>query len=410
MSRLFAIALRNILRGRRRSILSVLAVAIGIFMIVLIRGNLDGLQKGVKQQITEAETGDVQVHRSGFLQSLEMMPLSLSLKLDDSLKRLIFQEKRVRAISGRILFAGMISDESREYSTTFFARAIDVSNELRVCPRLAENVTKGRLPRDSASEIVVSYQIAESMKLKLGSFVTLATASKEGVFNALDFTVVGITDVRLPTASKKIVYVPLQAAQELLLMPSEVTEIVIDIDDMRESHAVSAQCTALLNTAGVDAEAASWDEVADFFTTIFGIQNAVFGLISAIVFMLVVTGIANAMLMMVFERVREIGTLMAMGMRRRQIMALFLYEAAIMSCIGAVIGAGGGLIVITLLGKQGITFTVLGSISPATIYPSISGITLSLIMVGAIVGALISGSVPAWKASKLKPAEAIRSL
>jgi putative ABC transport system permease protein len=385
-------------------------VAIGIFVVIVIRGSLDGLQQGLKKQIAETETGDVQIHRSGYLQSLEMMPLGLSLKLDDTLNALLHTDQRVRTVSGRILFAGMISDETRENSTTFFARAIDVKYELMVCPGLKDNVTQGRLPLDTAYEIVVSSQLASSMKLKPGSSVTLAASSREGAFNALDFTVTGITDVKLPTANKKLVYVPLKAAQELLLMQSQVTEIIVDIQDMRQSAQVAQNIGAILNQKGIDAEANPWNEVMNFFSTIFAIQNGVFGMIGAIIFILVVTGIANAMLMTVFERVREIGTLMAMGMRRLHILQLFLYEATIMTGTGSIAGAGCGLIALTVLGINGITFTIPGSISNATIFPTISFVTVVLTIAGALAGALVSGCYPAWKASKLKPAEAIRSL
>jgi putative ABC transport system permease protein len=399
------IALRNVTRNRRRSLLTIIAVIIGIFVVIVIRGNLDGLQKSLKRQITEAETGDVQIHRTGYLQSLEMIPLTLSIKLDDTLKGFIRENTRVKNLSGRILFAGMISDETRENSTTFFARAIDVSHELSVCPRLKENISEGRLPTDTGYEIVVSQQLATSMKLKPGSSVTLAASSKEGAFNALDFTVVGITDVKLPT-----VYVPLKAAQELLLMPSEVTEIVLDIDDMGQSEIAAKEIGVSLKAHGIDTEVSPWNDVASFFSTIFIVQNAVFGMIGVIVFILVVTGIANAMLMTVFERTREIGTLMAMGMRRRQIVLLFLYEAAIMSGVGGVMGALCGVLVIAIIGINGISFTIPGSFSAATVYPSLSMATIVFTFLGTLIGALVSGCYPAWKASTLKPAEAIRSL
>ena len=130
--KLFKVAFRNVSRNVKRTMLTALAVFIGIGVVISVRGLLNGLQGGIKDQVTKGALGDIQVHHADFETTTEMMPLDLNMKLDAKLVKLIKSHPEVREVTGRIVFGGVISDTSREKTTPYFGVAVDVGVQVGV--------------------------------------------------------------------------------------------------------------------------------------------------------------------------------------------------------------------------------------------------------------------------------------
>lgn len=157
------------------------------------------------------------------------------------------------------------------------------------------------------------------------------------------------------------------------------------------------------------AEVHAWDEIADMFSTVMFIQDIIFASVCVVLFVLVLTGVVNTMLMTVFERVREIGTMMAMGVKRRRVVLMFLFESAGIGLLGAALGALVGVTIILIMNQTDLTFAPPGSGGEVTMYPTIGVGYVFVAVVLAVFGALMAALYPAWRASHLRPAEAIRT-
>jgi putative ABC transport system permease protein len=130
--------------------------------------------------------------------------------------------------------------------------------------------------------------------------------------------------------------------------------------------------------------------------------------IALVLFLLVATGIINTMLMSVYERVREIGTMLALGVRRWQVTILFLLEATALGLISSIVGAALGLLIVQWLGRNGVTMPQPGG-DAIVIYPSMNASFLLTVVTFAVFGTILAALYPAWKAARLQPVEALRA-
>jgi putative ABC transport system permease protein len=199
--------------------------------------------------------------------------------------------------------------------------------------------------------------------------------------------------------------VRIQFAQELLRMPDLVTSYSVGIRDLQQAPAIAARLRAEL---GAEYEVTTWSDLDPTTRSrVLSVEYAFF-LVALVLFLLVATGIINTMLMSVYERVREIGTMLSLGVRRWQITTLFLWEAGLLGFFSALIGCGLGYAVVRWLGRQGIRGHLAGG-EEIVIYPSVEPSFLCMVILFAVLATLLSGLYPAWKAGRLRPVEALRA-
>jgi putative ABC transport system permease protein len=166
--------------------------------------------------------------------------------------------------------------------------------------------------------------------------------------------------------------------------------------------------TALQAKLGTDYEVLTWDERDPNAKMFIGRLRGIIVIVTAVLFVLMLSFIVNAMLSAVYERVREIGTMLAVGVRRRQILVMFLVEAMTLGLGASLVGSVIGSAVVFYFSKAGIVLTPPGS-KPAAMYPFVSLETLVIAIGVSVVGAVIAALYPAFKASRLRPVEALRA-
>ncbi len=409
---LIRISARNVVRNTRRSLITALAVLIGCFFIIMARGILNGLQNGMIAAFTETQAGDVQLHRAGYLEAVEAFPLDRSFELGERVERLLDGVDGVRAYAGRILFTGMVSNG--EDTTLFVGMGVDPENEYRVCPRNRRNVLPGgtALRPDAPRGVVIGKALARSLGAEVGSELTLLVTPRPGGISGMDVTVVGVAEFKIPGVGNRVIHMPLPAAQKLLYMDHDVTEVVIDVEDQRDVEPVCEALRARLDAGGneLDLEPNTWMDVGQFYVSANEIQDQVLAYIIAVLFVIMVAGIVNTMLLSVFERTREIGTLMAIGVKRNRILALFFLESLILSAVGAVAGVVLGAGVVAVLERTGMPLPAIGNFRGTHIHPSIDPGYLLVVIGVALSAAVVAAIYPAWRASRMDPATALRSI
>ncbi len=406
MNPLLSMAFRNVLRNRRRTLITLAAVTIGVAAVGTIRGVLNGLQGNIIKGSIETTLGALQIHRTGYLANVMSTPLSMDFEADEALLSKVRGVKGVTAVAPRIQFAGTLTlsvPEGQEQPEALFfaAVAVDPKLEPAVTPQRSKLFTEGTVLDET--HVVLGDALAAAFGAKRESEAVLLAPDRDGSLNGELAQVGGAMRAMMP-GEMKIAVVPLSLAQRLLRMEGRITELAVGVDDVNRLPQIAAELRAAL---GPQFEVHLWNELAPERKTIMGIQDGISVIVSIVFVMLMLLGVANTMLMSVLERTREVGTMMAVGVTRASVMTLFLLEALVLGVLGA---AGGLLLMVGLtfgLAQRGITFTPPSATMSMEIFPFLTfGFTAGVLLT-AVGGAVLFALYPAFRASRLRPVQAL---
>lgn len=401
--RLILLAWRNLARNKRRTSIAALAIAAGTLAVVVLQSLCVAFISNLVGEKVESRLGAVQVFRKGYIEADE--PLKFALPTDPQLVARIARVSGVAAVAPRLEFDGLLANGAE--ATLFQATAIDPEREYQVCPKRQDKVAPGSLPLRAGQPgaMLVGKTLAESLGVDKGATLVMQAVGPQARTNALDIELSGL----LPTAdfveSRRVAIVRLQFAQELLRMPGLVTSYVVGIADVSQSAVIAARLRAEL---GDGYQVTTWSELDPTTRSRALAFDYAFSLVALVLFLLVSTGIINTMLMSVYERVREIGTMISLGVRRRQVTALFLLEAGLLGFLGALFGTGLGYALVCAIGRKGFKGHMAGG-DTIIMYPRVSLAFVCAVLAFAVLGTVLSGLYPAWKAARLRPADALRA-
>lgn len=421
MNILMQIALRNVFRNRRRSLFTLAAIALGLAVVLTITAVSNGFYRFSIENAVNVKVGALQIHRVGYLNNVSANPLSFHFPYTENLLRKIEDVPGVKAASGRIIFRGLVSNGRNQ--ALFFGNAVDVSREQQVCPRWLGTLTEGSQPLEASSvgQALVGQELARSLNVvphkkvdstqsanitsPPGEYLNLSGASPQGRQNAVDVQVTGTVKSMLPLEEKRAVTLPLNIAQSLLGLEGKVTEIAVAVQNLDDITSVKESLQAQL---GSEFEVSSWSDVQPFLRDVLFRQRVLISIVSIILFILVLFVIANTMTMAVFERTREIGTMLSVGIQAQKIQSIFFAEAVFVGVVGAVVGTLLGSTLVLILNKIGIPFGT-DDYGEGHLYPFLQIKFLAVAFVVAVLCAAIAGIFPARRASQMNPVDALRA-
>ncbi len=418
--RLLSLAVRNLTRNRRRTAISLIAMVVGVGAMVSMRGFINGQQRVALENIVFGQLGAVQVHKQGYLANIQGSPLTLDMADSEEVRRRIAGVPGVTAVSPRIAFSGMLSLPDAEGATgdegagkTGFLQltAFEPALELKVTPQRARFLGRGAyLSSVDGPELVLNADMARSLSAELTAaqvpserWPALLAGDRDGALNGEAVRIVGTLLSAMP-GDRRLGYVPLATAQRLLRLEGHVTEYALAVEDLDDAARVRDAVRAVL---GPEYEVHTWAEVFPFISQLLAQQDRIFGVLTLVFLLTVLLGIVNVMLMNVLERVREIGTMLAVGMRRRQVVALFLMEGAALGLVGGSLGALVGWAVTVWLGHRGLLLPAPGATVDSVVRPFVSVAYLVRAVGLATVGAALAALWPAYRAAQLRPVEAL---
>ncbi len=406
MRQFLRLAWRNIWRNWRRTAIALVAIVLGVILLLMMDGLIKGSDQAIFGNAVRLYGGNVVVHAPGYRAKITRMPL-LPLENPDAVVQAARRLPQVAAASRRINTGGIISSGSATYSVQIIG--IEPAVEAAVGLQ-AQHVGLGRfLQPDDGDAIFLGKGLADLLHVTVGDRVTLLGRSKNETMRQRNMTVVGIYDLGLAEAERGTVFINLAEAQTLYNLRGQVTEISIFLHGVGGEPEVKAALQATLPNYEVDTWQTLKPEMREAldtkmgFTTFFGFVVVFIGCI----------GIMNLMLMAVFERTREMGVLAALGMKSRQVMALFLLEGTLIGLVGAVVGSILAIGLLLVLARVGIDISFTAGMGQATalmgdrMYPAISPTDVVGRAITVTVIAALAAFYPAWQAARKEPAEAL---
>jgi len=414
MIRIFKIALRNLMRYKRRTLLTSLLITLGLLMVILFSGLAGSFKAMMVGQITDSNLAQMQIHKKGYVSSIDTSPLNLTInqKGYKEIGKVLKENPNVEAYSPRIKLSAMLSNFTE--TTNIRLNAIDPEKEIEVCPNVGERMKfRGSQIPDillKPGEIIIPEKLASGLKIKIGDPVVLVANNKDGSVNGLNFTVAGIIESILGPQGKEG-YMHIKDAQSLLRMEKpEIIEIALRIKEFdkldRVYSVLESSLAKFKNKKGKPAfEIHTWEKLSPF-SNIAQMIDIMTVSMKIIMIAIVLISILNVMMMSVYERVREIGTMSAIGTSPGKIMGLFLAEGLSLGLISALAGNIIGIFGIYILNIYKIRFAF-GRMDNLLLSPTISFSELVWVSAIVLLVSVFASLQPAYKASKMEPVDAL---
>ncbi|MDX2492401.1 ABC transporter permease [Desulfosarcina sp.] len=413
MLNVIKIACRNLRRYQRRTLLTSALIALGVVSVLLFVSITGSFKQMMVGQITDSMLGHLQVHRKGYLASIDNLPLNRNLNQSQVAKVTQALEAigEIESFSMRIKLGAMFSNFTE--TTNIRLNTVIPEQEVKTVPLLIDRIIQGEKKKTllDKGQILIPELIAKGMKVNVGDSVVLVANNKDGSVNGMTYTVSGVLEgISGPGGRDGVIH--LDDAKELLRISGvEVSEIAIRLKNMDSLPKVFSNLKAELESIkGKNDQPVfqvhTWESLSPFYN-IAQMIDLMTLFIKIMLVAIVLVSIMNVMIMAVYERINEIGTIAAIGTQPGKIMAMFLTEGFLLGVLGTAVGTTISLISIAAINAVGITFDF-GRQSNLLLAPTIGAgdvITIVLIVIGIAMAASVQ---PAFKAARMDPIAALR--
>jgi ABC-type lipoprotein release transport system permease subunit len=405
-TKLWVIAYRDLGRNRRRSILSLIAVGLGLGLLILMNGYIAGVFDEAMQNDIRLRSGHVQLRAASYKEETVSLQWEDLLDDPDALTARAAALPEVQAAAPVLWATGILNTADDSAGLRIYG--IDVPSPL-YAPIRETLVAGSFLTPDDRSGILIGRRLADTMGIALGQDVSVAIINADGQPDDALFTVRGIFSTGIPGYDESSLLMPLPRAQSFTRTGGHASAIMMLLHRQDDAERVAAA----LETPGISA--LTWRDLNQVVLSALELSMGFYMVMDLIVMVIVAVVIANTLLMAVFERIREMGILAALGMKGRQIMLMFLLEAATLGLAGIVVGVLLGSAGVAYLATAGLYIGEIASVAGgialgSTIHARFVPGTFAQLSFWTLVVILLASLYPAWFAIRREPAEALRTL
>jgi len=406
MGKFLLLAFRNVFRNRRRTTMTLLMVGGGVAGLLLVGGFFAFMMRGLRESTIRNGLGHIQVFNAEHFRRDEVHVLDTGIANWQQIAQKVRSADHVRGVAPRIEFYGMLSNGVK--SSVFMGSAVEPDAERAM--KFSPNLASGRDLNANANgdvEALVGTGVARSMSVKVGDGLTILAVTADGALNGIDVQIVGIVSTGFKDLDDRYLRISLPAAQRLL-QSDRVTNIVVGLDQTENTNAVAAALTPRLAGLPQEMTMKKWIDLAAYYKQVRSLFSGIFVFLGVIVFFMVLMAAVNTLLMAMFERTREIGTMLAMGTPRGWIVGLFMMEATLTGVLGAAVGLIVGNLLGMALNASGLHLPPPPGLSVPMLFRVLH---VPALMVGTsvmvVVSLALASILPAVRASRLQIAEAL---
>jgi len=404
MFQAFKLAYRNVGRNKTRSLLSALAVGVGMALLLLMASVLEGEMQGALQNTIRLQSGHLQVRPASYEENKISLKWEDLIENPDQVAAQVKSLPQVTVATPRLVASSILTvgDESKG------VQILGIDPESAANQPFREGMLSGEfIKADDREGILIGNVLADKLGLKVNDKVNLLVTTSNGDVNEQLFTVRGIFTTRTPGYDENTIFMPLAKAQAITATENHASTLFVTLQDLNQADAVAQALK------GSNYKILTWRDQNVFITQFEDYANAFFIILYLIVLGITATVVTNTLVMAVFERTREIGILSAIGMKGRSIMAQFLAEAALLATggvIGGLLIGGAAVAYFTVYGIYIGDYGLTGVLFEDHIYAHLTLQNTVTLAVLTYIITLIASLYPARLAARLEPVEALHGL
>jgi len=414
IGKLWLIAYRDLGRNKRRSSLTLVAVALGMGLLIVMSGLIKGAVDGSVENAIRLQTGHLQVRAASYDEEKVSLEWKDLLADPDELAAQIRAMAGVRLATPVLWANGMLTGGDESVGVQVFG--IDPLSEF-YAPIREAMVAGAFLSPDDRSGLLMGQRLANSLELSVGDRISLVVSTADQQPDEALFTIRGLYSTGVASYDETRVFLPLPKAQAFTQTKGHASAIVVLLDRQNDADATAAALRASgQQTQGL--RTLTWRDLNQVLLQAMDASAVFLDMMNLVVLAVVAIVIANTLLMAVFERAREMGILAALGMKGRQILSMFLLEAGTLGLAGIVLGlvlGGLGIVYLATVGLPIGEAAAAGEASNMITYGNVLYARFSLpdtvsLSIAGLAITLLGALYPAWFAARLEPIEALRAL
>lgn len=404
MTQLFKMAFRDLGRNKRRTILSALAVTIGMGLLLLMAATVSGEIRGALENSVKLQSGHLQIRATNYEESKVSLKWEDLIQNPDQIVAQVMALPQVAVATPRLFATGIITlgDNSRGVQVIGIDPASAANQPIRQGVIAGDFIT-----RDDREGIVLGKPLADKFKVNVGDQVSLLVNTSDGTVNEQNFVVRGIYTTENYLYDQDTIFMPLAKAQTITGTEDHTSTIFVMLKDRDQADAVAMA----LQTSGY--KILTWRKMNELVVEFDKFAGAYMVVLYLIVLGITATVVTNTLVMAVFERTREIGILSAIGMKGPRIMAQFLTEAFLIATSGVIGGLILGGLLVAYASRYGFTIGnvgVTGFLIGDTIYAYLKVQDMIALTITTYIITLIASLYPAMLAARMEPVEALHGI
>ena len=397
------VAVRNLRRNRNRTLVALLTVASGLIAYLLAGGFIEWIFENMRESTIRSQLGHVQVVKPEYFVKGIADPYSFLLPAKSTELESIKQLPEVVSVAQRLAFSGLSSHGDNTVS--FIGEGIEpepeavVSNQIRI--RSGKNLSS-----TSEKAALLGEGLAKNLGVAPGDTIVLLVTAANGTPNAIELKVAGTFFTSAKEFDDSALRIPIDLARKLMRVSSATSWVLLLDDTKNTAKAVEKLRSTLPATTF---EVIPWTDLADFYNKTVVLFGKQINLMKSIIALIIILTISNTQTMSVLERTTEIGTVMAIGLRRSEVLRMFIIEGILIGIFGGIVGIAIGYGIAELLSYVGIPMppppgmdTGFTAQINVTVPLTIDALAL------AFITTLIASIMPAWKASRMNVVDALR--
>lgn len=400
---MWKLALRNVLRHKARTGMTLLAIIAGVVGLILSGGFVHDIFSQLGEVLIHSQSGHVQIAKAGYFEHGARSPEKFEINDPAPLRKTIASLPGVDDVMGRVYFAGLLNNGRSDLPIV--GEGIEPAQEARLGSGMV--ISAGRqLSEKDEHGMVIGHGLAQALKLRPGDWATLVINTADGALNSQEFQVIGVFQTFSKDYDARAVRIPLPAAQELIAT-SGVNTLVVSLKKTGDTERIATALAKQYAAAGLEVK--TWLELNDFYAKTVKLYDVQFGVLRLIILLMVLLSVANSVNMSVFERVGEFGTMMALGNRRSRVFSLIIAENTLIAFAGAGCGVILGVMLAQIISAIGIPMPPppnadLSYVAHIRIVPSVVATAFAVGLIATVAAALL----PATRVRKIPVVDALR--
>jgi len=420
---LLKMAIRNVARHKRRTFLTVITMAVGLMFFIFFDSLFVGIDRMVVEGLVKYSDSSIIIYSKEYDENKKAYPLKKGIKDVDRIFKLAQSFKDVEEVATRTQFLGELVYYGK--SKYIIGKVINPELDERVF-EIKDSIKEGKYFSDGENEAIIGIDLAKELGITVGETITIIAQTKYETYNALDFVVSGLISTTIPSINEASLILTYRGAEKLLDLEGSITSIHIKVK-WPKGESIPSYTKRVANIANSlqkdlpEYKVYNFMDIYGEFLLLMQQKKATTFIITFLILLIAAVGIVNTILMAVYERIKEIGVLLAMGFKPKEIRKLFLLEGMVIGVIGGLSGVLLGVLADLWLIYSGYNLEAIFSTAASGIKASEIGMPVWGVIYGewnfgafvlsfcfGLTVALISAYIPARYASKLEVTNCLR--